>query len=100
MLLTREGVAKIADVGLAKFMTREFFTGDANGTFAYASPELLLGRPCTEKVRWHQCFWVEDRKFELMKGILQTWQTFNNAASQLTAEEFFLSYSSSCCKTC
>ena len=57
ILLTAEGVAKIADVGLATIMTNadqqswEFTTG----TFAYAAPELILGTRCTEKVCNPQC---------------------------------------------
>ena len=52
ILLTAEGVAKIADVGLAKVMTgADQQSGDCTaGTFAYAAPELILGYHCTEKV--------------------------------------------------
>ncbi|KAK9825364.1 hypothetical protein WJX81_004084 [Elliptochloris bilobata] len=44
--------AKIADVGLARIMdTSHMSTGMAPcGTFAYAAPELLMGRRCDEKV--------------------------------------------------
>jgi serine/threonine protein kinase len=52
ILLARDGSAKIADVGLAKIMQREYVsTLDMVGTFAWAAPELLLGHRCTEKVR-------------------------------------------------
>lgn len=50
VLLTKEGVAKVADVGLAS-MTDYFSTaGSACGTFTYAAPELLMGFQCTPKV--------------------------------------------------
>lgn len=49
VLLTREGVAKIADVGLA--ITADYFSaGSATGTFSYAAPELLMGGKCSPKV--------------------------------------------------
>ena len=52
ILLTAEGVAKIADVGLAKVMTgADQQSGDRTaGTFAYAAPELILGSSTTDKV--------------------------------------------------
>ena len=51
ILLTRDGQAKIADVGLAT-MTDAFSSAHiAAGTFLYAAPEILLGKPSTEKVR-------------------------------------------------
>ncbi|KAK9834205.1 hypothetical protein WJX81_008121 [Elliptochloris bilobata] len=45
-------IAKIADVGLARIMDASHLsTGLAPcGTFAYAAPELLMGRRCDEKV--------------------------------------------------
>ena len=53
MLLTAEGVAKIADVGLAKVMTNgeQQSWGQTVGTFAYAAPELIIGSLCTDKAR-------------------------------------------------
>ncbi len=52
ILLTREGVAKVGDVGLA-VMTDYFSSASAaTGTFAYAAPEILMGKPTTEKVPW------------------------------------------------
>ena len=52
ILLTKEGVAKVADVGLAS-MTDQFSTSRGAGTFTYAAPEILLGEPCSEKVCVH-----------------------------------------------
>jgi serine/threonine protein kinase len=51
ILLTREGVAKVGDVGLA--MMTEYFSSAsaATGTFAYAAPEILMGKPATNKAR-------------------------------------------------
>ena len=53
ILLTAEGVAKIADVGLAKVMTNgeQQSWGQTVGTFAYAAPELIIGSLCTDKAR-------------------------------------------------
>jgi hypothetical protein len=51
ILLARDGTAKIADVGLARILNRDYVTSlDMAGTFAWAAPELLLGARCTEKV--------------------------------------------------
>lgn len=51
VLMTRDGTAKIGDVGMAKIMTDGSLTRDgALGTMAWAAPELLLGEKCTEKV--------------------------------------------------
>ena len=53
ILLSAEGVAKIADVGLAKVLTNSDLQSSENvsGTFAYAAPELLIGSRCNDKVR-------------------------------------------------
>ena len=53
ILLNSGGVAKIGDVGLAKVVsnTVQHSSIQAIGTFAYAAPEVLMGAPCTEKVR-------------------------------------------------
>ena len=57
ILLTREGVAKVGDVGLA-IMTGYFSSASAaTGTFAYAAPEILMGKATTNKVRSSHC-WV------------------------------------------
>ena len=52
ILLSAEGVAKIADVGLAKMLTNadQYSLDHTAGTFAYAAPELILGTRCSEKV--------------------------------------------------
>lgn len=52
ILLSRDFTAKIADVGLAKIMQQQFLsTLYCIGTFAWAAPEVLLGKSgCTEKV--------------------------------------------------
>lgn len=52
ILLARDNTAKIADVGLAKIMHRQFLSSLYNvGTFAWSAPEVLLGKStCTEKV--------------------------------------------------
>ena len=50
ILLTEDGRAKVSDMGLSR---AEFFSSSHAfaGTFAYAAPEVLLGRPSNEKVR-------------------------------------------------
>ncbi|KAK9902754.1 hypothetical protein WJX75_004977 [Coccomyxa subellipsoidea] len=51
ILLARDWTAKIADVGLAKILKDGWLsTLREVGTFSWAAPEVLLGRPCTEKV--------------------------------------------------
>ena len=49
ILLTEDGHAKVSDMGLSR---ADFFSSSAAfaGTFKYAAPELLLGRPSNEKV--------------------------------------------------
>lgn len=46
--VVQDGTAKIADVGMAKFMREDCLTTSesALGTFAWAAPELLLGQRC------------------------------------------------------
>lgn len=53
ILLSEQGVAKIADVGLAKMLNQAGHQSvdNAAGTFNYAAPELLRGGPCTYRVR-------------------------------------------------
>ncbi|KAK9821949.1 hypothetical protein WJX81_001503 [Elliptochloris bilobata] len=49
VLLSREGKAKISDVGLARVVQATHISSlDAQGTFAYAAPELLGGANCAE----------------------------------------------------
>ena len=51
MLLTRDGAAKLADLGLAAVVSDSFDFQDISvGHFAYMAPELLLGLECTSKV--------------------------------------------------
>ena len=49
IMLTKEGVPKVADVGLAQ-MSAYFSSSEAVGTFAYSAPELLMGHKCTAMV--------------------------------------------------
>ncbi|KAK9819112.1 hypothetical protein WJX74_003168 [Apatococcus lobatus] len=49
VLLSRDGVAKVADVGLARLLTREGAQVSVQGTFEWAAPELLMGQACTDK---------------------------------------------------
>ena len=49
ILLTEDGRAKVSDMGLSRadfFSTSTAFAG----TFMYAAPEVLLGRPSNNKV--------------------------------------------------
>ncbi len=64
VLLARDWTAKIADFGVAKILRTDFLTTLKDmGTFAWAAPEVLLGKPCTEKARlltlavhsWRSC---------------------------------------------
>ena len=50
ILLTEHGRAKVSDMGLSR---AEYFSSSTAfaGTFLYAAPEVLLGRPSNEKVR-------------------------------------------------
>ncbi|KAK9836929.1 hypothetical protein WJX81_000389 [Elliptochloris bilobata] len=49
ILLARDGTAKIADVGLAKILTRDNTCVSTEGTFDWAAPEVLSGLECSEK---------------------------------------------------
>lgn len=52
ILLSRDGTAKIADVGLARVLRHGYVcssSGGVVGTFAWAAPEVLLGRPVSPK---------------------------------------------------
>ena len=48
ILLTRDGTAKIADVGMAKFLAQDYVTG-VIATLAWSAPEMLFGQKCSEK---------------------------------------------------
>lgn len=51
VLLSREGNAKLGDVGFSRIMHHDFLsmslTGRRLGTFNWAAPEVLLGEPAT-----------------------------------------------------
>ena len=51
ILLTKHGVAKVADVGIASMVDHFSSAGAPYGTFAFAAPEVLMGEKCSEKVR-------------------------------------------------
>lgn len=46
ILLGRGGIAKIADVGLAKIMSRSATRASAAGTFDWAAPGVYQTQPC------------------------------------------------------
>ena len=50
ILLTEDGHAKVSDMGLSR---ADFFSSSTAfaGTFKYAAPEVLLGRPSNDKVQ-------------------------------------------------
>lgn len=51
ILLSRHGTAKIADIGMARVLNREYLSVLSGlGTFAWSAPELIFGRRCTERV--------------------------------------------------
>ena len=51
VLLTRDGTAKLGDLGLAAIVNDSFDFQDISvGHFAYMAPELVLGMECTTKV--------------------------------------------------
>lgn len=50
ILLGSKGVAKIADVGLARVLSETHVITETIGTLHYAAPELLLGKKINEKV--------------------------------------------------
>ena len=47
ILLSRDGSAKIADVGLAKIMSRELTQVSARGSFDWVAPEVRLSSRTT-----------------------------------------------------
>jgi len=51
VLLGRTYIAKLADVGLAKFLHKDYLSAAKSvGTFAWSAPEVLMGGRCSEKV--------------------------------------------------
>ena len=50
ILLTKHGVAKVADVGLASMIDAFSSGAGVYGNFAHAAPEVLFGDKCTTKV--------------------------------------------------
>jgi serine/threonine protein kinase len=56
ILLTGDGTAKVADVGLAAMLNKTYAT-DVNGmgTFSWAAPELLLGTRVSEMADMYRC---------------------------------------------
>lgn len=75
VLLTRDGVAKIGDVGMAKILSDGYLTRDgALGTMAWAAPELLLGEKCCQKVDVYSlgiCLWEVVTQEVPMRGNLR-----------------------------
>lgn len=49
ILLSRDGSAKIADVGLAKIMSRELTQVSARGSFDWVAPEVLRGEEINDR---------------------------------------------------
>lgn len=51
VLLGHKYIAKLADVGLAKFLHKDYLSAAKSvGTFAWSAPEVLMGGRCSEKV--------------------------------------------------
>lgn len=46
VLLTKDGTAKICDVGMARILAQDYVTGTI-GTLAWSAPEMLWGQKCT-----------------------------------------------------
>ena len=65
ILLARDGTAKLADVGLAKILTRDNTFVSMEGTFDWAAPEVsslvwfLPGLPVMSCTLWNQTFCVD-----------------------------------------
>ena len=85
VLLTREGSAKVADVGLAT-MTDYFSSATAcPGTFMYVAPEVLMGRSSNTKV-------TTDHPYPYRYGCPHTYP------DSVTALQYQLKHSQSCCQ--
>jgi len=52
ILLARDGTAKIADVGLAKILTRDNTCVSTEGTFDWAAPEARAAPPVARSRAW------------------------------------------------
>ncbi|PRW33326.1 serine threonine- kinase receptor R831 [Chlorella sorokiniana] len=74
VLLSREGVAKIGDVGFSRLMSRTHLSvGGIFGTYDWAAPEVLMGRGATEKsdvwslgvIIWELCSGLRPRRGQL-----------------------------------
>ncbi|KAL4447629.1 hypothetical protein ABPG75_004848 [Micractinium tetrahymenae] len=48
ILLSRDGTAKLGDLGMARLLADNYVSGVV-GTLAWSAPEMLLGQRCTEK---------------------------------------------------
>jgi serine/threonine protein kinase len=60
VLLTRDGTAKLADVGMSRVLSRSHLSPGGTGTFAWSAPEVLAGRRCSEKAdiySWGVVLW-------------------------------------------
>ncbi|KAK9842862.1 hypothetical protein WJX74_003558 [Apatococcus lobatus] len=92
ILLSRDGTAKIADVGLARILTRADTQVSAEGTFEWAAPEILMGQACSEKadiyslgvILWEICT-GEHPKLRSLRPFRCPEELPANAAAALTA---------------
>ena len=67
ILLTEDGRAKVSDMGLSR---ADFFSSSTAfaGTFKYAAPEVLLGRPSNDKVHGRLRLCYEKQRTAYMAG--------------------------------
>jgi serine/threonine protein kinase len=59
VLLSRDGTAKLGDLGMARLLADQYVTGCV-GTLAWSSPEMLLGQKCSQKAdvfSFGVCLW-------------------------------------------
>lgn len=62
VLLTRDGTAKLADVGMAHLLLSKSYASSvySHGTYAWSAPEMLSGRRCSDKAdvySWGVVLW-------------------------------------------